>query len=47
MTESELAVCAINEEARKRGMTYGQLLVRINADEVKRIIREYKPKAKK
>ena len=47
MTESEMAICALNAEARKRGLSYGQLLVRINAEELKKIIREYKPQGKK
>ena len=46
MTESEMAVAALNAEARRRGMSYGKLLVRIDAEELKKIVREYKPAKK-
>lgn len=47
MTANERAIEAINEEARKRGLSYGQLVARADAEELKRIIRAYKPKKKK
>ena len=47
MTESELAIAALNEEARRRGTSYGKLLVRLTEEEKRRIIREYRPRKRK
>lgn len=47
MTPNEKAIEAINEEARKRGLSYGQLVARVDAEELQRIIRAYKRKKKK
>ena len=46
MTANEKAITAINEEARKRGLSYGQLVNRCTAEELQKIIRKYKPKKK-
>ena len=47
MTESEMAIVALNVEARRRGTSYGKLLVRLNEEEKRRIIREYRPQKRK
>ena len=36
-----LAVAALNEEARRRGMTYGRLVEVLDSHEQKKIIRAY------
>ncbi|MBR3554740.1 MAG: hypothetical protein IKN89_02395 [Oscillospiraceae bacterium] len=47
MTEKELAIEAINAEARKRDLSYGQLVARADAEELQRIIRAHKRKKQK
>lgn len=41
--ENALAIAAINEEARKRGLTYGQLMGQLSHFEKTVIIQEFDP----
>ena len=41
--ENALAIAAINEEARKRGLTYGQLMGQLSHFEKQVIIQEFNP----
>ena len=41
--ENAVAIAAINEEARKRGLTYGQLMATTTYQEQTEIIRKFDP----
>lgn len=46
MSISEIAICAINAEARRRGLSYGQMVQTAGKEELQEIIMKYIRKRK-